>query len=383
MKYIVKIEKVELNGNVTVDGYSPSVKYYGLDEILAQLLPYTKIFEKITVKNFYKLPDSLLTRLTNQYLHGAMIEFDVPNRKFKKCYKLDKAKGFRSYKWVPLDLSAPIPKSLAEFKFKYNGEDVTYLDVVKTLTSNRYLPNEVWTALDVYSQAQIAKCREYNRGDYGLAEQWYKDLMKDCVNNGLQMYSPNKKTYYEAMAELAFDKECSTYQLQQGLRPLNEEELAYLRKYAPAYGIEIPKFQWKINSRKTDHGYTEEPEVAYCGMSASDYNRVTFDPRNNNLPKFVRQGLRVKECDNDKLLRDAYFQLKWIMSNLKDDGLMPGYSRCPKCHEIYREHNGCECGYCGPIEYIPADNLLYGISSTYEDYDSTHCAYDDMESLDD
>ena len=380
MKNIVKFEKIKLNGSVTIDGYNPAISYYGLDEVLEQFLPYTKLFEKIVIKNFTRLPDTLLSRLTNQYLHGAIIEIDTPSRKFNKTYRLDNAKSFYSYKWVPLDLSAPVPKSLANFKFIFNGVPTTYINAISTLKSTKYLPNDIWVALDQYSQQQISKCREHNRGDYGLAEQWYKDLMHDCMNHSIKVFSPNQKTYFEVIAEINFDKECSSYHLQPGLRPLSEEELAYLRKYAPAYGIEIPKFQWKINSRKTDHGYTEEPEVAYCGMSTTDYNRVTFDPRNsNNLPKFVRQGLRVRECDNDKLLREAYFQLKWVMSNLKDDGLIPGYSRCPKCHEIYREHNGCECGHCQPIEFVSADHLLYGITSSYEDYDSTHCAYENLD----
>ena len=379
MKNIVKFSKVNPQGKVTLDCYSAEFEYLSWEELLDQYLPYTRIFEHIVIRNFKSIPTTLLVRLTNQYLHGAKIEVDTPSRKFKKVYQVARYNPFYSYKWTPLDMSAPVPKSLAEFVFEYEGKKTTYLNAIKTLTTTRYIPNEIWNALDVYSRQQIDRCRELNRGDYSLAELWYKELMKDCFAYKMKMFSPNEKTYYEAVAELDFDKACQSVRLQEGLRPLNPYELSFLNKYARAYGVEIPKFQWKINSRKTNHGYTAEPERVTGGMSTEDWNKVTFDPRNtDNLPKFVRQGLKVRECDSDRLLREAYFQLKWIMKNLKDEGLMPGYHRCPECHQIYKEHEGCECGHCMPIEFVSADNLLYGNSSTYEDYESTSCAYEDL-----
>lgn len=380
MKNIIRFQIIKPEGKVTIDAYNPDLKVMELKDILDMYLPYTKLFEHITIKNFVSIPEALLNRLTNQYLHGAEIEFVTPSRSFDKTYQVRRSRPFYTYKWTPYDLSMPMPRSLAEFKIKFQGKETTYLDAVKTLTSVRYIPNELWLALDAYSKAQIAKCRDYNRGDYDYAEQWFKELMKDCMHNNLKMFSPNKKTYFEAMAEIRFEKECEDTQLEKGLRPLNNYELAFLRYYAPAYGVEIPKFQWRINTRKTEHGYTEEPERVTGGMSTEDWNRVIFDPRNeNNLPMPVRQNLNIREYDNDKLLRDAYFQLKWIMKHLKDEGLMPGYKRCPKCHEIYRESEGCECGYCQSVEFVPADNLFYGISSTYEDYEATDSAYDHLE----
>lgn len=384
MKNIVKFTSIKPQGRVTIDAYNPDFQF-GFDSILEQLLPYTRLFEYITIKNFTTIPEVLLNRLTNQYLHGAQIEFITPSKSFNKVYEIKVSKPFYSYKWEPLDLSKPIPKSLAQFQFEYKGKLTTYLDAIKTLTSNKYLPNEIWVALDTYSKQQIDKCREYNKGEYSFAEEWFKELMKDCMSHNVKMFSPNKKTYYEAIAELNFDKECESARLTNGLRPLSDEELLFLKKYANAYGVEIPKFQWKVNSRKTEHGYTQEPERVFCGMSNTDWSKVIWDSRNANkgniLPKFVRQGLTIKEQDNDKFLRDAYFQLQWIIKNLKDSGLMPGYKRCPKCHEIYKESDGCECGYCKSIKFINADNLFYGITSTYEDYESTASAYEDNHSI--
>jgi hypothetical protein len=379
MKNIVRFQIVKPQGRVTIDASNPDFKYLEFEDILNQLLPYTRLFEEIVIKNFTVVPETLLNRLTNQYLHGTQIVFMVPAKRLYKVYKAPRSKAFYAYTWKPLDLSAPIPKSLAEFTFDYKGKQTTYLDAIRTLTSTRFLPNEIWNALDDYSRKQIDKCREYNRGEYPLAETWYKTLMKDYMSYGFKVFSPNKKTYFEALAELDFSKDCRMYQLKKGLRPLNLAELTFLRQYAPAYGVEIPTFKWRVNSRKTAHGYTEEPEVCLTSMSTNDWTTVSYDPRNdNNLPSFVRQNLVVHENENDKLLRDAYFQLTWIIKNLKDDGLMPGWKRCPECHELYREHEGCECGACPPIHLINADNLFYSNAESYEDKDCTDSYYQEL-----
>ena len=66
------------------------------------------------------------------------------------------------------------------------------------------------------------------------------------------------------------------------------------------------------------------------------------------------------------------------MKHLKDEGLVPGYKRCPVCHKIYRENEGCE-GHVAPLEQIQADNLFYGIMNEYSDFEApedytTECA---------
>jgi hypothetical protein len=379
MKYIVKFNKTENKGKTVIDSFNPELEMLEPQEFYDLHLPYTHIFEQIVIKNFFSLSKELINRLTNQYLHGAEIIFETPKRNFYKIYKLRSPKSFYSYQWTPLDLSQPIPKSLANFEFNYNGETITYLQAVQNryIKSANYMPNEIWNALDNYSRQQIDRCREFNRGDYSCAEQWYKDLMHDCIAHNMQMYSPNQKTYYEVTAEINFEK-CKEH-LPAGCRPLTDDELVFLHKYAPAYGVEIKQFQWRINTRKTDHGYTEEPERVYNGASNEDWLRIIYDGRNkNNLPKNIRNNLRVNSMDNDKLIREAYTQLIWLMKHMKDEALMPGYKRCPVCHEIYRESQGCECGACQPIDFIPADNLLYGISCTYEDYDSTRETYAEL-----
>jgi hypothetical protein len=377
MKYIVRTNKIEPTGEVLIDRASTIFQHLEDKDIYAEYIPYSKLYKRITLRNYQTIPADLLIRLTNQYLHGSEIVFETPTKHFSKTYKLPNTKAFLSYQWCPFDLTQPIPKSLSTFRLVYNGVEMAYLDAVKTLTSTKYIPNEIWNALDVYSQAQIKKCQEYNKGNYSLAELWYKQLMKDCNKANMKMYSPNKKTYYEAMAEDRFEFDMET--LKEGLRPLSADEIVFLKKFAPAYGVEIPVFTYRINSRKTDHGYTEEPE-RIRGMSNTDWDRVIYDPRKeHNLPKGVRKGLVAQSYENSKLLRDAYFNLMYIMKHLKDEGLMPGWKRCPVCHEIYRESEGCECGECLPIKYVMADNLFYGTASGYEDYDDTRDIYGDID----
>lgn len=376
MKNIVKFKIIKPSGEMVVDARSNIFYAMSTENAYANMLPYTKLFERIVIRNYTSIPMELLNRLTTQYLHGAEIIVETPTRHFLQSYKVFKPKPFYMYQWTPLDLSAPVPKSLAEFKFKYNDTETTYLDAIKSLKSTRFLPNEIWNALDIYSRQQIDKCRELNRGNYNDAEQWFKDLMKDCYNYNIKVFSPNKKTYFEAMAEISFEK--SFEYLDKDEKALSDNELAFLIKFAPAYGVEVPEFMWRINSRKTDHGYTEEPERVYCGMSNDDWNKVIYDPRNENLPSAIRQNLTVRSHTNDKLLLEAYKQLKWLIDNLADEALMPNWKRCPECHQLYREVDGCECGACPPIEFIDANNLFYGDASGYEDYESTHNYYETL-----
>lgn len=374
MKYIVRVSNVNPEKKLIIDGYNPEIKMFGLDEFLRNYLPYTTIYKIVEIRNFYTVPAVLLERLTNQYLHGTEISFETVKLGFKQSYICPKPRKFCRYDWVPFTLTQPIPKSLAEYRFTYNGKETTYLDAVKSLSSTYYIPHDIWNALDEYSRERITACRKYNEGFYPYAEDWFKQLWKDAHACGVQVMSPNKKTYFEALAELDFESLMQDqYTLKAGLRPLNEEELIYLHKYAPAYGVEIPQLVTRINTHKTKHGYTQEPEVILAPLSEGDYNRALRDDRAKEkglqLPWHVRRGLLPQVRENDKLLRDAYFTLRWIMkhaSELPNNGLIDGYARCPHCHKIYHETEGCECGAVLPIEFVNTPNLFYSDAASYE-----------------
>lgn len=384
MKKIVSFRIATPEGCTTLDVYNPVFHSEtasfseNLVEVLPELLPYNRIFEQITLKNWKSIPKILMERLTVQYLHGCKIIIDAPKQEFKKVYGLkdNLIQKMYTYSWNELDLSKPIPKSLANFEFKINGKTTTYLKEISKLHNTRYLPNVIWNALDKYSQSQIEKCKEYNKNiDYSLAEKWYNLMCKDCIKHGITVFSPNEKTWYEVLAQINFERDIKETKLEKGLQPLNEEQLGFLYTFARIYGVEIPKVQWRYNFRKTNHGYTQEIELVPGGMSNSDWEKATYDYRNKdksvedggNLPKDIRQKYIVQSEDCDKYLRDAYFQLKWIIKHLGDEALMPGWHRCPKCHKLYHEKDGCECGHCQPLHQFEANNLFYGIPSAEDD----------------
>ena len=376
MKFVVSIKPVEPTNRLTVDFKNPDIAFSegGIGEFIQAYLGYTTLYKEVVVTNFRNsIPKELLQALTNQFLHGTVISFDNGNG-FKQTYRCPQARKFYQYAWVPLDLSAPIPKSLAQFRFKYRGKDTTYLDAISSLTSTRFLPNEIWNALDVYSKQRIDLCREWNKGVYEYAEQWYKDLTKDAIQHNIRVWSPNLKTYLEAMSELDYERLSKSFTLREGLRPLTEQELSFLQEYGPAYGVEVPTLITRVNAHKTKHGYTQEPEYMFGGIPESEIVKAQYDARAKEkgtlLPAFVRRGLKPTVHSSDKLARDAYFNLIWIMrhaNELPNNGLMPGWARCPVCHEIYRVSEGCECGAQEPIIHVSADNKFYSDAESFED----------------
>ena len=374
MKKFIVIKKVELSDTLVLDFQASYFTGEPFDIYCKNNINPSAHYKTISIVNVRSLSADLLSLLTPHYLGGT--EIIVNGLHFVNRY----AKPRYSYHWTEFNRQS-IPSSLAKFPV---GKSTFLTELAKVRTN--YLPNNLWIALDDYSQDRIKKCIAYNHFDFALAENWYKELMHTipCLTKlmpssknpnapkAFRVFSPNAKTFYEFTAEQCFKK--SLEQLQPGLRPLNAEELAFLKQYAPAYGIEIPQFAWRINSRKTKHGYTYEPERVLV-VKQSDIEKTYYDKRNtNNLPKFVRDGYKVKYDDNDKLLRDSYTQLIWMMKHCDDSILATGYHRCPICHCIYHEKDGC-LDHIEPIEYINADNMFYGISSTYEDYSATSKYY--------
>ena len=384
MKYVVKIEKVIPDKKLIIDFFNPDIQEQGIEEFVKAYLPYTTLYTVVEIKNFINIPAVLLERLTNQYLHGTEISIETPKQHFKQVYKCPKARGFYRYNWAPFSLSDPIPKSLANFKFTYNGKETTYLDAIQTLPNTRYIPNDIWNALDVYSRERIDTCRKYNEGVYSFAEEWFKQLTKDAIQHNMRVISPNKKTYFEAIAELDFERQLKdNYTLQAGLRNLTEEELTFLHKYAPAYGVAIPQLVTRINTRKTKHGYTQEPEIVVTQLTESDYNRTLRDDRlrekGTQLPWHVRRTLMPQVSDNQRLLREAYANLIWIMrhaSQLPNNGLIDGYARCPHCHQIYHEAVGCDCEQTPAVEFLSTPNLFYSDAGSYELHGISHKLFD-------
>lgn len=375
MKKIVKITKTELINTHIVD-CAKEYRYIQeafidedvetlnkiLDQYIAGSIKPNGNYKTIILKNCYNLGPETTKKLTPHYLAGSVI--DINGTLFRKAYP----KANYKYEWVPFDRTQ-IPRSLAEYTV--NGKP--FLEHIKEAPSY-YLPNKLWQALDLYSRERIQRCTELNKQhlDYEDAEQWYKEIYKTHCTKFFN--SPNAKTYPEAYAEEQFEKAVQDLQLKPGLRPLNEEEVRFLVEFAPAYGIDIRTFDWRYDYRKTDNGYTQEPVRVYTAVSESEFDRTIFDGRNSNktgekTPYKILKNYRVRSERNEKLLREAYFHLKFIMK-LKDDSfLAPGYKRCPICHKIYKESQGCE-GHVPAYEHIQTDNLFYGIMNEFSDFET-------------
>lgn len=375
MKKIINIKKANYNTELTIDYRSAyntaEFTETPLNVIIDNYINPTESYKTIELVHCKSLAGSTLIKLTPHYLAGTSIIING------KEFKTQAPRQRYNYEWIPFD-KTKIPKSLAEYKVRQNNEVKTFLEIMQK-TTNNYIPNECWKAIDEYSKERIEKCKTYNTTNYELAEDWYKQLIK-CKD--FKTFCNNTKVWIEAQAEEAFEK--SKELLQKGLRPLNDEEIRFLQTYAPAYGVEIQTFDWRYDYRKTKYGYTQEPVRIYTAIPENEYERTIYDGRNakkntgEKVPFNILKNYRVRSERNEKLLRDAYFQLRWIMKHLKDEGLVPGYKRCPVCHKIYRENEGCE-GHVAPLEQIQADNLFYGIMNEYSDFEApedytTECA---------
>ena len=377
MKKIINVYEVKNEGKLIIDQQQFHDEFE-LDYYIEQILYTAHVYEAITLKNFYAIPKALVKSLTPQYTRGCEIIIDTEAKNIRKSFKNKFPQKAYAYRWIDIDYSA-LPKSLAEHVFEYNGKPTKMLDALQSLKTLAYLPGEIWDAMDNWSQLQVQKVKSKNKIiNYMPAEEWYKNMFKECVKHKMWLHSPNKKTMYEGFAEIDFEKQLQSLAMSKD-EEITQKEYAFLQKYAPAYGVDIPKFTYKVNSRKTEHGYTTEPVRCCTPMTDSDIAQCIFDYRaTQNLPGFVRKGLWQRSTDCPKLIKEAYERLTYYMQ-LGDDFLMPGWHRCPTCGEIYYEENGCEnCGSIEPIQMLSAENLFYSNAMAFEDMESTTQHYREL-----
>lgn len=360
MKKFISISACKPANSITIDlntfDYISLADQY--DAWIDSHFKLNSVFEKITLVNFKSLSKHLVMRLSEQYLHGAKLAFVLSK---DNVVELSNAhpKPLYVYQWVPYDMSAPVPKSLAEFQLSVDGVPTTFLSELKKCKTTRFLPNVLWNALDTYSQSRIKACKAFNTPNYDVLEAWYKELTA-ALYPKIRVFSPNAKTYFEFIAERDFEKT-----FPEPTAPLTDAERNFLEINAPKYGVEIPKFTFRMNTRKTKHGYTVEPErVAY----AYEDSRAEYDHKStNNLPREQRWGLRCTSVENNALMRQAYDELMWLIENLGDEALDENYVRCPVCGDIHHISETCFCGHDQPIEFLSAENLFYSNSSAYEE----------------
>ena len=363
MKHFVQFNKLSKLGTLVIDFFNPVFQDVDIENIIDTILPTNVLFDKIIIKNFYSLPAILLSRLTLQYLHGATITVELKKSNFSKTYSCHKVTPMYAYSFKPLDWNK-LPKSIANY-------DLGGITILERLANHkeRYIPNDVWNAIDKIAQERIDAMKQHNFKDYHLAEAWYKELFKDYHAIGKKVFSPNAKTFYEAMADIEFDKQIRSVQIP-AEEKVSDYALTLLSYYGAAYGVDVPQFTYCVTGRKTAHGWTNEIQRVCTPMTDSEISTAVYDYRNahNNLPGFVRKGLWHKSMPCPKYIKEAYERLSFLMQ-YGEEFLMPGWHICPECGDVYHEERGCDCGAVDAIEFVSADNLFYANAGTYEDLD--------------
>lgn len=290
----------------------------------------------IEVKGRY-LTEILIKTITPAYLRGTKItvngiEFPVCSRNPQYFYQWQER--------IPSSLPEHLKEAYKSFRLRGN----LYQELVE------------------WNQSRIARATEASKFKWFLAEDFYKQLFKALTPAHIKVLSPNKKTFYEAMAEL---------DVENVLRPqsaLTDEEQSYLNfaevnNYIRAFGLQDTSVMLGTHHRTTPHGTTDEP-ILISGydiqqaVTASSFNRK--DGR--DLEGYIDDdGFEVKSWNSSHSYnvtlpakqRENIETLKWFLSQPKDiqtEFLMPGWHFCPECGRLYHENEGC---YDGDICHIP------------------------------
>ena len=209
---------------------------------------------------------------------------------------------------------------------------------------------------------------EKSKFKWCFAEDFYKELFKQLKPFGIRVCSPNKKTFYEAMAELDVE---AYLKPQEPLTKAEQDFLfqAEINNYIKAFGLQDTSFRIGTHHRTTKHGTTEEP----CIISSYDIEMaVTAQSFNRKDDREVEgytndEGFEVKSWNSatssvvvsHQRERENIETLKWFLSLDKEtqkEFLLPGWRFCPVCGKLYHELDGCYDGdvcHVEPIEFVP------------------------------
>lgn len=311
----------------------------------------------IEVKGKY-LTEVLIKAITPAYLRGTQIV--VNGIKFPIC------KSNPQYFYIWQDkVPASLPEHLKEAFYSYK------------------LRGDLYQELVAWNQSRIALATEKSKFKWSFAEDFYKELFKQLKPFGIRVCSPNKKTFYEAMAEL----DVEAYLKPQN--PLTQEEQDFLfqadvNNYIRAFGLQDTSFRIGTHHRTTKHGTTEEPCIISSydiemAVTAQSFNRKD----NREIEGYVDdEGFEVKSWNSasssivvsHQRERENIETLKWFLSLDKEtqkEFLLPGWRFCPVCGKLYHELDGCYDGdicHVKEIEVVPY-NENHDNDEDEEDYD--------------
>ena len=308
----------------------------------------------IEVRGHY-LTEILIKAITPAYLRGSKIT--VNGIEFATCQRNPQY----FYQWQD-KVPSTLPEHLKEAYRNFNLRGALYQELVD------------------WNQSRIAKATEASKFKWSLAEQFYKDLFKALTPKHIRVQSPNKKTFYEAMAELDLES------VLRPQAPLTVEEQTYLdiaelNNYVRAFGLQDTSVMIGSHHRTTPHGTTDEPILisAYevqMAITASSFNRKD----NREVEGYINDdGFEVKSWNSSGSAtitlpakqRENIEALKWFLSQPKDiqtEFLIPGWHFCPVCGKLYHELDGCydnETCHIAEIEFVPY-NENHGDEEDYE-----------------
>lgn len=311
-------------------------------DLLQETIKYPPQSIDIEIQGNY-LTEVLIKAITPAYLRGSKIT--VNGIEFATCQRNPQY----FYQWQD-KVPSTLPEHLKEAYKSFNLRGSLYQELVE------------------WNQSRIARATECSKFKWHLAEQFYKDLYKALTPQHIKVLSPNKKTFYECIAELNIEN------VLRPQKPLNKEEQTYLdiaklKNYVKAFGLQDTSIRLGVRHRTTPHGTTEEPILVssydiQMSVTANSFNRKDnreiegyinddgFEVKIWNSTGFNNVNLPYKERENIETL-------KWFLSQPKDiqeEFLMPGWHFCPICGKLYHENEGCYDGdicHITEIEFIP------------------------------
>lgn len=311
----------------------------------------------ITSKKY--LTEVLLKTITPAYLRGSNIT--INNIPFKPC--TSNPQYF--YTWTT-SVPSKLPQHLKEAYRSYQ------------------LRGDLYNELLAWNQKRIELAKEASKFKWHFAEQFYKDIYK-TFHKTLRVQSPNKKTFFEATAELDFANWCPQAQ------PLTEAEERNLhiintQNYNRAFGLQSTEIQFSYRHRTTKHGTTEEitlvSDADIHGAITSDaYMKHTNQQRegyvnDEGFEVFTWLNKSKTTVSSHTKERENILSIKWILSlpkNQQEELLLPGWHFCPVCNKLYHETEGCYTFDRNGNEIIhiePVTFLSYNENHSEEDEDN-------------
>lgn len=341
MKFVL-IQKQELSKNTVCitsnafysNDFQEVVEAYDLSSLREELrIPPKQIIVKAQGKY---LTAGLLTAITPCYLRGSKIV--INGVEFPVCNKNPQ------YFFVWQD---KVPSSLPNY--------------LKEAYANFKLRGDLYKELVQWNQERIELAKRYSKFKWALAEDFYKEVFKTFYGK-LKVLSPNKKTFFEATAEIELDNWIKPS------APLTKEEQEYLdlhtaKQYVKALGLPDTTFQISSKHRITEHGITDEP-ILTCKQDIANNLVASFF---KNKHKGGEKSTQWNSTASTYIVshtkeRENIAMLKWYLSLPREqleEFFLPGWHFCPVCGKLFHETEGCldnNNGYhIDPIEFVPYD----------------------------